>query len=130
MKELLISPTEVTPEVCFKPIDNKFFIEGISMPEDAVHFFEPILEWLNEYAQKPDNHVTFNIKLHYFNTGSSKQLIKIFKVLEEIAKKSTLVLKWHYSDVDEEMEALGEEYAEVLHLKMELIEYKDEGAYL
>jgi hypothetical protein len=62
--------------------------------------------------------------LSYFNTASSKIILDILLKLEEIRNNGANVeIKWHYSSDDEDMMEAGEEYAEIVDIPIELIEY-------
>ncbi len=49
MEKLIIGHTEDTPNVRFEPETGVFCIEGRSLPENAVAFYNPILDWLKQY---------------------------------------------------------------------------------
>lgn len=123
MKQLLIEETADTPKVQLDRDKNFFEISGLSLPEDAIEFYKPVLEWLEEYSKSPNNETNFNLKLEYFNTASSKQIIQLLLFLEKLNAKSKVKIRWHYKDIDEDMHDLGEEYAEIIKVDFELVEY-------
>jgi len=124
INSIKIEGKEDTPEVNFDPSNNFFEISGRSLPEDAIQFYEPILRWLTDYSQNPNVNTEMNIKLSYFNTASSKLILDILMILEEMVEdgKQCLV-KWHYELDDEDMEEAGEEYSELIEVPFELIKY-------
>lgn len=124
MKTLEIPATQDTPKVIFDKEKEKFEISGLSLPEDAVGFYKPIINWLEEYSKTPNPNTIFNLQLEYFNTASSKQIIQILLFLEKLNDKSKVKIKWHFKDIDEDMKDLGEEYSEIIKVPFELIEYK------
>ncbi len=123
MKQLLIDETADTPKVQLDRDKNLFEISGLSLPEDAIEFYKPVLEWLEEYAKSPNSETVFDLKLEYFNTASSKQIIQLLLFLEKLNAKSKVKIRWHYKDIDEDMHDLGEEYAEIIKVDFELVEY-------
>jgi hypothetical protein len=123
MKALFIEETADTPRVVLDKDNNKFEISGLSLPEDAIEFYKPIVEWLEEYSKDPNPETVFDLKLEYFNTASSKQIIQLLLFLEKLNAKSKVKIRWHYKDIDEDMHDLGEEYAEIIKVDFELIEY-------
>jgi hypothetical protein len=123
MKALLIQATADTPKVHLDKSNNFFEISGLSLPEDAIEFYKPVMNWLEEYSTEPIAETIFNLKLEYFNTASSKQIIQLLLFLEKLNVKSKVKIRWHYKDIDEDMHDLGEEYAEIIKVKFELIEY-------
>jgi len=99
-------------------------ISGRSLPEDVTAFFEPILNWLDEYSEEPNEKTVFSFKLVYFNTASSKLILDILMKLEEMYEDGKEVLvKWFFPDDDEDMEEAGEEYADIVNVPFEQISY-------
>ena len=124
MKSLLIQATADTPKVHLDKDKNYFEISGLSLPEDAVEFYKPVMSWLESYANTPNSETKFNLKLEYFNTASSKQIIQLLLFLEKLAVKTSVKIYWHYKDIDEDMHDLGEEYSDIIKVEFELVEYE------
>ena len=124
MEALRKDPTDDCPLVVFDKDSGKFEISGKSLPEDVISFYQPLLDWLEEYKSSPLDKTEFNFKLMYFNTASSKLLLDILLVLEEIkeAGKDVLV-KWHSLSNDEDMQEAGEEYADMVEIDFEYLTY-------
>ncbi|MBO4371911.1 MAG: DUF1987 domain-containing protein [Bacteroidales bacterium] len=120
MKPYIKTATADTPSVILDAERGIFEISQMSLPEDAVDFYSPILAWLREYAQNPNPETVFNMKLEYFNTASSKQLIQILLILQEMKDRSNVLVKWFYKEIDEDMLALGEEYKQIMQIPFEL----------
>ena len=120
MKPYIKTATADTPSVILDAERGIFEISQMSFPEDAVDFYSPILAWLREYAQSPNPETVFNMKLKYFNTASSKQLIQILLILQEMKDRSNVLVKWFYKEIDEDMLALGEEYKQIMQIPFEL----------
>ncbi|MBR2888477.1 MAG: DUF1987 domain-containing protein [Bacteroidales bacterium] len=120
MKPYIKTATADTPSVILDAERGIFEISQMSLPEDAVDFYSPILAWLREYAQSPNPETVFNMKLEYFNTASSKQLIQILLILQEMKDRSNVLVKWFYKEIDEDMLALGEEYKQIMQIPFEL----------
>ncbi len=123
MEALIIQPTKDTPRIEFAPENGIFSITERSLPENAIEFYEPVLEWLETYSQAPNQNTIFDFKLEYFNTASSKQIIKIILSLEKLAVNNEVKIRWHFRKIDEDMESLGQRYARLIKVKFELIEY-------
>ncbi len=122
MDPLILKETEDTPEIIFNPEEGIFKISKISVPEDAFQFYEPILGWLRDYEKNPNPETIVNFDLEYVNTASSKQLIQIMLLLEKIAMKSKVTIKWFYEAIDEDMQSLGERYNKLVKVNFEFIE--------
>lgn len=124
MDVIKIKGTEDTPSVTLDAPASVFEIAGRSLPEDVAAFYNPIVEWLDKYIQAPNPKTTFNFKLVYFNTASSKMLLDILMKLEELSKNGKeVIVKWHYSEDDEDMKEAGEEYADIVDVPFEQISY-------
>ncbi len=127
LQPIRIQGTDDTPQVILDPNpDNpKFEISGRSLPEDVVAFYEPILEWLDEYAKNPLPKTVFDFKLEYFNTASSKLILDILLKLEDMYDDGHDVLvRWHYPEDDEDMQEAGEEYADIVEVPFEQVPYQ------
>lgn len=126
MDIIRIQGTEDTPKVILDAsTDNPYMeISGRSLPEDVVTFYDPILNWLDKYIEKPLEKTIFNFKLEYFNTASSKLLLDILLKLELLHEEGNDVLiRWHFPDDDEDMEEAGEEYADIVEVPFEQVSY-------
>ncbi len=124
METIKIQGTEDTPKVILDKDTDLMEISGRSLPEDVASFYEPVLTWLDEYAQNPNPKTIFNFKLIYFNTASSKLLLDILMKLEEIHEAGNDVLiRWHFPEDDEDMEEAGEEYADIVDVPFEQVSY-------
>ena len=124
METIKIQGTEDTPKIILDADNEIMEISGRSLPEDVSAFYEPVLNWLNEYAEKPNKKTIFNFKLTYFNTASSKLLLDILMKLEEMHENGNDVLiRWHYPEDDEDMEEAGEEYADIVDVPFEQVSY-------
>jgi len=124
METIKIQGTEDTPRIILDADNKVLEISGRSLPEDVTAFYEPVLNWLNEYSEKPNDKTVFNFKLTYFNTASSKLLLDILMKLEEMHENGNNVLiRWHYPEDDEDMEEAGEEYADIVDVPFEQVSY-------
>ena len=124
METIKIQGTEDTPKIILDAENEIMEISGRSLPEDVSAFYEPVLNWLNEYAENPNKKTIFNFKLTYFNTASSKLLLDILMKLEEMHENNNDVLiRWHYPEDDKDMEEAGEEYADIVDVPFEQVSY-------
>jgi len=124
METIKIQGTEDTPKIILDAENEVLEISGRSLPEDVSSFYEPVINWLNEYAEKPNKKTILNFKLTYFNTASSKLLLDILMKLEEMHEKGhDVLIRWHYPEDDEDMEEAGEEYADIVDVPFEQVAY-------
>lgn len=123
MEDLIISSTEDTPGVKLL-LDGRFEFQGKSLPENVLKFYTQIFDWLNKFYDSNSIPVTVNFKLEYFNTSSSKIILDIFVLLEERnSVKENIKINWHYKKDDEDMLEAGEEFADLVELPFEMIEF-------
>ncbi len=124
METLLIEQTDDSPRVILDPVDKLFEISGKSLPEDVLEFYQPVLDWLNAYRKEPDSTTIFNIRLIYFNTASSKLIMDIFLIFEEMVEEGhDILIKWHSNKSDEDMREAGSEFEEMIAVPFEHVTY-------
>jgi hypothetical protein len=115
MKRIFIQERDFIPGVVLDKNEGVFEIIGKACPENLEEFYDPIFRWLDEYSETPNNETFFDVKLIYYNTASSKALLKILQKLENLHKKgSNVTVRWHYDEEDEELLIAGEDYAELI----------------
>ena len=120
METLKIEQTDDSPQIILDREDNRFEISGKSLPEDVVEFYQPVLDWLTMYRKDPLGKTVFDIKLIYFNTASSKLIMDILIILEEMVEEGHEVLiRWHSLKSDEDMQEAGKEYEEMIEVPFE-----------
>ena len=124
MEAIKILGTDDTPGVILDVENDHFEISGRSLPEDVSSFYNPVLNWLDEYSESPKPKTEFVFKLTYFNTASSKVLLDVLMKLEDIHNAGNEVLvKWYAPEDDEDMQEAGEEYADIVDVSFEQISY-------
>jgi len=120
MNVLNLEGTEDTPRVILDKNNGIFEISGRSLPEDSAEFFQPVLDWLEQYADNARPQTVFTFKLEYFNTASSKLILDVLSKLEEI--EGTRII-WYFHEDDEDMEEAGEEFADLVDVPFEFKTY-------
>ncbi len=124
MEVIKLKGTDDTPAIILDKENGIFEISGRSLPEDVTTFFEPVLNWLDDYQEEANDQTVFAFKLVYFNTASSKLILDILMKLEEMHENGKEVLiKWFFPDDDEDMEEAGEEYADIVDIPFEQVSY-------
>ena len=126
MKRIHIEEVGYTPGIILDAKKKIFKMTGKACPEDAIGFYEPIIDWLELYSISPNEETIFEFKLSYYNTASSKALLKIMQFMERLKEKGvTVKIKWFYYEDDEELLIAGEDYSEIIDVPFELIEIKN-----
>lgn len=125
MEALRIEQTDDSPEVILDQQGNRFEISGKSLPEDVVDFYQPVLDWLGEYRTNPNPRTEFSFKLIYFNTASSKLILDILMIFEEMVEENqNILVKWLSLKSDEDMQEAGREYEEMIDVPFEHVTYE------
>lgn len=124
MKELIIKKTPNTPGVSLNSETGLMKIEGRSIPENPGDFFDPLIEWLEEYFEDPVKQTNFDLNLEYVNSGSSKYLLGIFRILKKKHEEGKACqINWYYEEDDEAIFSLGEHYKNTIRIPFKLIEF-------
>ena len=122
INSLHIEGSRKTPLISFD-ITGKFRIEGRSIPEDANLFFGRVIEWLEEYVSIPRDETTIDVALEYLNSGTSKFILLILKMLNESSfENHKLIINWYYEEGDDDIQERGEYYASILGVDINYIE--------
>lgn len=124
MEKLEICNTTNTPKIDFDPESGIFKIEGRAIPENPGDFFNPIIFWLTDYFKNPAKVTVLEVNLEYVNSGSSKYLLGVFKVIKDAYKKGCDVnVKWFFEEDDEAIEGLGEHYRSAMEVPFTLNQF-------
>ena len=120
MVALTITPTLRTAGVSFDTQSNVLDISGISIPENADAFFQPMYDWLEQIVKVHKGSLTVRINLTYFNTSSVRHLLIIIKSLIAVYR-DTMKVQWVYEADDEEIRERGEQLSEVVKFPFEFL---------
>lgn len=124
MEAKRIAGTDESPEIILDKATNEFKFIGKSLPEDVKEFYTPVLEWIEQYVENPNDDTVVEFNMEYFNSASSKQILDILERFASLAEKGNKVsVKWHFMEDDEDMEDAGESYADIVEIPFELISY-------
>ena len=124
MESLIIQKTEDSPQILFDLETGVFKLFGRSLPENAIEFYKPILDWIEELLEQSfDKEFVFEIQLEYFNTASSKQLAKMLLLIEKYIDANKISIRWFYEKEDNDMLISGNQYSKFLKLEFEFVEY-------
>lgn len=117
MGTLHIASTVKTPEIKFVPEEQALVLSGRSIPENAVDFYRPVLDWAQSVPK--DFKLKVQVQLEYFNTSSSKCLMDLLKRVEQSPAEATVL--WYYEEEDEDMLEAGEDYDAIIDMPFRLI---------
>ncbi|MDP3555972.1 MAG: SiaC family regulatory phosphoprotein [Bacteroidota bacterium] len=106
MRNLFINATKRTPQIDFRT-NGELTIVGSSLPENAKGFYTPVIDWLDEFKLLFPSQVSLVIDVDYFNTSSTRIVLKILKLLNNL-QNLILDIVWVYEQGDEDMLEQGQ----------------------
>ncbi|MCF8391013.1 MAG: DUF1987 domain-containing protein, partial [Bacteroidales bacterium] len=122
LESLYIEGSRKTPLISLD-VSGKFRIEGRSIPEDASLFFSRVVEWIEKYLRMSRTETTIGIALEYLNSGTSKYILQILKLLKEGEDENhKLIVNWYYEVGDDDILERGEYFSTILDLDINFIE--------
>jgi len=125
MKDFRIGSTPKTPKVDFQMDSGELLISGISVPENAVEFYTPVVDWLMSYATNPQHNTILSLKLTYLNTSSLQFLYDALKNVDKIAAPDSVIINWYYVEDDDDMRETGEDFKDVTRSQFNSIEVEE-----
>jgi hypothetical protein len=112
MENIYIEPTENSPKVVLNYEKGLIEFEGKCYPENTFEFFEPLLEWLENYfSGQAKSKTIMNMKLSYFNSATTQSLFDIFDLIQD-GESNDLVINWFYNANNENGMEDFEDYSE------------------
>lgn len=124
MIALHIEATKSSPEVRFDPVTGTLSISGQSYPENALKFYEPLLNWLDNYLVQMNQETVVSIELHlpYINTSSTKCFMMLLEKLDRaFAAGKAVEVRWYYNEENEAEQECAEEFKEDLNLPFAIL---------
>lgn len=119
METFIIPASKNSPEIILDPENRDFRFTGLSIPENASAFYEPVIQWLRRNMIHVPDGSTFSFNLPYFNSSSLKA---IYLVLMEIKRGTelgrTFPVTWAVDDDDEFMHEAADTFSEMLGMPL------------
>lgn len=112
-QHLSICGSKNTPEVIWDVNGNSFVFRGVSYPENAKKFYEPIFNLAKIYVKdNKESKLNMVIDFEYFNTSTARMLYKIFAMFNEAVLNSELNvhIDWKYESDDFDMIDSGKDF--------------------
>lgn len=123
MNSFILEATEDTPEINFDPASKEFYISQRSLPENAIDFYAPVLEWVQGFLESKPQKLFVDFRLEYFNTASAKQLAKLLLVLEKHKDQTQININWYYKPEDKDMLSSGTRFSKLIPIDFKFFEY-------
>jgi len=122
MKDLIINSTKDSLEVICK--DGQLSMEGNSILANAQKFFQPVMDWVDEYIQSPPDNTEITLKFNYVDTASVQAVFDVLKKFREISNfEERVVVNWYFEFDDPELLEVGEIMEGRLKIKFNYIEF-------
>jgi hypothetical protein len=124
MQSIRLDQTKNSPEVVLDT-GGIIKIRGRSILENAAEFYEPVLEWIDEYVKCPAPLTCVDINLEYFNSATAKFLITLIQSVSAVTfRDAKIKVNWYYEDGDEDILERGEYIESVLEIDFTFIKLK------
>lgn len=121
MNDLYIFSTYDTPSVNFKPQEGQFHIQGISHPENAMEFYEPLLQWFRGFCREqlednesPKRTLVLSFLFRHFNSMSYRAVGHLCRIFSLLQYRHECIIEWQYEPDDVDMREAGEDFFAVL----------------
>ena len=121
MEDYSLAATKATPSINFNSHNGTLAINGRSIPEDSVSFFEPLQKIIREYLANSLPNNVVNITLDYLNSSSTACLLNVLREFEKLNKSVNTIVNWHYESEDEDILNIGLNFSELIDLKFNMI---------
>lgn len=92
--------TSHSPAISFDSETGVLIIEGHSIPENPINLFQPLMEEVVKYCEKPAAKTLVELRFDYCNTSSVKWIFHILEKFERIYvyDKQVVQINFYYSD--------------------------------
>ena len=115
MKDLIIEKSKISPYVNFGNKTGIFKLEGRSINENPDAFYRNIFNWVDKYFQNPAKKTILIMKLEYANSGSSKFILELLRIMKRYHDAGNpCIVEWYYEEEDEAIHNLGLHYQETV----------------
>jgi len=115
------------PTVDFNAETGACTLSGESFLEDTIEFYDPLVQWLEEYTSEIKKSLTFEIKLTYFNTSTSRSILDLLNILKEYEDDGgEIIVNWYYDEDDIDMEEDIEDYMLDTGLEINMIPFDED----
>lgn len=122
MERILIGATQKSPLVHMDANKGLIEISGRSTPEDTDKVFGPIVHWIEHYVKEPQKKTVVNFHFEYFNSSTTKALMRLINKLQTIKKDESIELEINWLYFDEDMLEYGQDFEELSGLPFNFIE--------
>lgn len=114
------------PKLVFDLNDGIIKILGRSTMVHPQEFYPSVINLIEEYCKNPNYKTRLIIDLEYYNTLSSRFLLKIVELISRIELKRNHEVKidWHYDPDDKGMAEDIKLFSRIIHFRINAIAYE------
>lgn len=118
--EIVQAGSNNIPRITYDPEEDVLSITGRSIAERPEVIYNPLDEWIRQHLSR-FNQLRVVIFLEYINSGSSKALRDVLRMISEYrAPQYRIRITWLYEEDDEAMHELGEHYRDAAGVNMDV----------
>lgn len=111
-----------TPNVEFNAETGVCVLSGEAFMEQPYNFYKPLFDWIETYIKEVNKPISFDMKLTYFNTSSSKFVLDFLRLLRKYqVSGGEVTVKWFLRKTDEDMREEIEDFMAVTGLTIEIL---------
>jgi hypothetical protein len=122
MERLLTEATPKSPLIHMDADKGLIELKGRSTPEDIDKIYLPVFSWVDDYLSSPKPKTTVNFHFEYFNSSTTKVLMRLINKLLFIHKSEATELEINWLYFDEDMLEYGEDFQELTGMEFNFIE--------
>ncbi len=128
MNHIVSAGNMKSPRVNLDPDKGLVELGGRSIPENTESVYRPLIEWIEEYKEQPQEKTVVKIDFEYFNSSSAEYLMRFLEYFSTLKKSGyEVVINWFYDD--DELLEYGEDFQDVLEMKFNFYSSKDYGKF-
>ncbi len=122
MDRLLVGGSSKTPLIHLDAEKGLIELKGRSTPEDIDKLYLPVISWIDAYLKNPKDITTVNFHFEYFNSSTTKALMRLINKLVVVHKLGItfLIINWLY--YDEDMLEYGEDFQDLAGIEFNFLE--------
>lgn len=122
MERILVEASSKTPLIHLDANKGLIELKGRSTPEDIDKVYLPVITWIDAYLKNPNPVTTVNFHFEYFNSSTTKALMRVINKLVVAHKQeiTSLIINWMY--FDEDMLEYGEDFQDLAGIEFDFIE--------
>ena len=121
------SDDNAAPTVNFDHQNGICELEGNSYMESPQAFYGPLKKWITDYSLNHDDPLKVKFKLTYYNTGSSRQILELLKIIQVLENTGNKIsVSWYVNEFDVDLEEDIEDLMTESNVQIKIVKlYKD-----